>query len=148
MQPLYLRMHFNPGNPVVKLCAEGMAAEFAGEMQKAHLFFLQAWELAATDFEKFTAAHYVARNQADPEETLRWNLLALQFAIAIDSPEMKPHFSSLYLNAGKSYEDLGENLEALRQYRLAEAASVHLPNDPYGDMIRFGIKGGLQRAGK
>ena len=36
-----------------------------GQMDKAKLLFLQAWNESDTDFEKFTAAHFVARHQDD-----------------------------------------------------------------------------------
>src|ERR1044072_7674028 len=134
-------MPFDTGNKIVQLCAEGMSAEFTGDMQQAKLLFQQAWEIAATDFEKFTAAHYVARHRENAEETLRWNELALSHAIKIDSDEMKTHYPSLYLNIGKSQEDHGHTVEAIANYQLAEKSSVYLPEDAYGDMIRFGIRG-------
>jgi rifampin ADP-ribosylating transferase len=138
-------MHFDPENKIVKLCAEGMSAEIAGEMPKAKILFLQAWEAASDNLEKFIAAHYVARHQSDANETLRWNLEALNYALDIEGEIMKGHYPSLYLNIGKSYEDLSNAMEALNYYRLAESNSIHLSNDPYGDMIRLGIRGGLAR---
>lgn len=140
-------MHFDPENKIVKLCAEGMEAEMASEMPKAKTLFLQAWESASDNFEKFIAAHYVARHQQDANENLRWNLEALNYALAIEGETMKGHYPSLYLNIGKSYEDLGNTTDALIYYRLAEKNSIHLGNDPYGDMIRLGIRGGLARMG-
>jgi rifampin ADP-ribosylating transferase len=141
-------MQFDPENKIVKLCAEGMSAEMAGEMPKAKILFLQAWESASDHLEKFIAAHYVARHQQDANETLRWNLDALKFALAIEGETMKGHYPSLYLNIGKSYEDLGNTTEALNYYQLAESNSIHLGKDPYGDMIRLGIRGGLARMKK
>lgn len=141
-------MHFDPENKIVKLCAEGMSAEMAGEMPKAKILFLQAWEAAENNLEKFIAAHYVARHQEDADETLRWNLEAMNYALATEGETMKGHYPSLYLNIGKSYEDLGNIAEALKYYEFAQESSVHLANDPYGDMIRLGIRGGLARCKK
>ncbi|CAN5843700.1 hypothetical protein BH11BAC7_BH11BAC7_01480 [soil metagenome] len=141
-------MQFDPENKIVKLCADGMSAEIAGEMRKAKVLFLQAWEMASDNFENFIAAHYVARHQSDATETLRWNLEALNYALAIEGETMKGHYPSLHLNIGKSYEDLANATEALKYYRLAESSSIHLGNDPYGDMIRLGIRGGLARMEK
>jgi tetratricopeptide (TPR) repeat protein len=138
-------MQFDTENKVVQLCAEGMSAEFAGDLLQAKLLFLQAWEIATTDFEKFTASHYVARHRENGEETLRWNLLALSHANAIDDEGMKAHYPSLYLNVGKSYEDLGNHSEAIKNYQLADKNSCFLSTDAYGDMIRFGIKSALKR---
>lgn len=138
-------MYFDPENKIVKLCADGMAAEMAGEMSKAKSLFHEAWESASSDFEKFIAAHYVARHQPDANGSLNWNLKALHHALAIEGETMKGHYPSLYLNIGKSHEDLGNTTEALEYYHLAEKNSIHLGNDPYGDMIRLGIRGGLAR---
>ena len=53
-------MQFDPNNEVVKLCAEGMSAEFEGNLDQAHHIFQQAWDRATNDFEAFTSAHYLA----------------------------------------------------------------------------------------
>src|ERR1700704_1578114 len=99
-------MQFDPNNLVIKLCAEGMNSEARGQIEEAKQLFQQAWDNSSNDFEKFTSAHYVARNQNDPKDGLKWNLLALSFGTALQDDSMKSHFSSLYLNAGKSYETL------------------------------------------
>lgn len=138
-------MTFDTDNEVVKLCAEGMAAEASGEMAQAKSFFLRAWEHAESDFEKFIAAHYVARHQERAEETLHWNVLALTHAQQLGDESLKMYLPSLYLNIGKSYEDLNRKSDAIANYKLAEQNSIHLSTDAYGDMIRFGIKGALKR---
>jgi len=48
-------MQFDPENPIIKLCAHGMQLEGEGKPDEASATFLQAWEQAANDFEKFTA---------------------------------------------------------------------------------------------
>jgi len=53
-------MEFNPNNHIIKLCIEGMAMEEKGQPAEAARLFLQAWNEATNDFEKFTAAYYVA----------------------------------------------------------------------------------------
>ena len=50
-------MHFEPDNKIVKLCARGMDMEGEGKNEEASKVFLQAWEQASDDKEKFTAAH-------------------------------------------------------------------------------------------
>ena len=67
-------MHVDPANPVVQLCAAGMAIE--GDPLGARALFAEAWALQSDDYEACIAAHYVARHQATAEETLRWNALA------------------------------------------------------------------------
>jgi hypothetical protein len=56
-------MKFDPNNKIMQLCIEGMNFEGKGETESAYQLFLQAWNEAANDFEKFTSAHYVARHQ-------------------------------------------------------------------------------------
>lgn len=56
-------MQFDPNNHVVKPCANGMDKEGQGKLEEASSLFFQAWNEATNDFEKFTAAHYVARHQ-------------------------------------------------------------------------------------
>lgn len=45
-------MEFDTENEVVKLCAKGMELEGKGEKQQASELFLEAWNIAKTDFRK------------------------------------------------------------------------------------------------
>ena len=49
-------MEFNPNNTVVQLCMQGMSLEDNGQPEEAAGLFLQAWNQAKNDFEKFMAA--------------------------------------------------------------------------------------------
>jgi len=138
-------MQFDPNNKVVQLCVQGMGLEAEGKIELAKEMFQQAWDIAENDFEAFTAAHYLARNQEDPNENLKWNLTALDKALAIENDDMKAHYPSLYLNIARSYENLNLTSEARRYYRLAADNAEFLPPGQYGDMIRSGIGAGLQR---
>ncbi len=140
-------MQFDPENKVVELCAEGMQAEAEGNAEKAHALFQQAWDIAENDFEAFTAAHYLARNQKDPNDVLKWNLEALSRANAIKDEGMQGHYPSLYLNVGKSYENLNDLKQANDYYQLAADSSISLPAGKYSEMIRTGIANGLSRTG-
>jgi tetratricopeptide (TPR) repeat protein len=140
-------MQFDPENKVVQLCAQGMQVEAEGRIEEAHALFQQAWDIAQNDFEAFTAAHYLARNQKDPHGVLKWNLEALNRANAIRDDDMKGHYPSLYLNVGKSYETLGDVADANKNYQLAADYSIFLPAGKYGDMIRTGIGEALKRTG-
>ena len=108
------KMEFNPGNPVIKLCVQGMGMEDKGEPDAASRLFLQAWNESANDFEKFTAAYYVARSQKDIHDKLKWLETALQFASKINDDSVKAAFPSLYSNIAKCYEDLGDLANAKR----------------------------------
>lgn len=140
-------MEFNPDNKVVQLCAQGMEQEGNGQPAEAARLFDEAWSVAANDFEKFTAAHYVARHQKSDFNKLLWNLKALQHALNIEDDGIKATLPSLYLNIGKCYEDLGDLEHAKLEYKTALSFSGFLPNDGYGNMIKAGIAKGLERVG-
>jgi tetratricopeptide (TPR) repeat protein len=140
-------MQFDPTNKVVKRCAEGMQLEAEGKIDEAYKLFQQAWDIAENDFEAFTAAHYLARNQKDPNDVLKWNMEALNRANAIKDEDTKGHYPSLYLNVGKSHETLGDIKEANNYYQFAADYSTFLPPGKYSDMIRMGIAEGLKRTG-
>ena len=135
----------DPDNPIVRLCAAGMKAEFDGRNTDALALFSQAWEQSTDDFEAAIAAHYVARHQKDAEETLRWNQVALARAEAVGDERVLGFYPSLYLNLGKSHEDLGHRDEARNFYELASCKMSELPQGRYGDIVRDGVQRALQR---
>lgn len=112
-------MEFNPNNNVVQLCIQGMDKEEKGEPEAASKLFLQAWNEATNDFEKFTAAFYVARHQKSVSDKLKWLEEALQLALRVNSDSVKGALSSLYLNIAKCYEDLGDHGKAKMNNELA-----------------------------
>jgi rifampin ADP-ribosylating transferase len=112
-------VEFNPNNDVVKLCLQGMGMEEQGKPEEASKLFLQAWNEATYDFEKFISAHYVARYQKNVPDKLKWLETALQFALKINDDSVKSAFPSLYSNIAKCYEDLGEADKAEKNYELA-----------------------------
>src|SRR3954468_17906004 len=71
-------MNIDSDNPVVALCSAGMAIE--GDSHAALALFEQAWRVRRYDYGACTAEIFVAPHQATPEETLRWNALAVQHA--------------------------------------------------------------------
>ncbi|MES1218687.1 MAG: rRNA adenine methyltransferase [Bacteroidota bacterium] len=137
-------MEFDSNNPVIQLCVNGMEME-AQNPAEAKSLFLQAWNEAASDFEKFTAAHYVARHQPNVTEKLKWDEIALSFALKINDSSMQTNYPSLYLNIGKCYEELNDIENAEKNYQFALSYATHLPADGYGQMIRGGIDKALQR---
>lgn len=135
----------DPNNPVVKLCIAGMQAEGGGDYERARHLFVQAWEAVSDNYEACVAAHYLARHQPNPEETLRWNQESLRLAEAVGDDRVRDFFPSLLLNLGHSYEVLGNLEEARRYYDLAAVRVEKLPTDHYGNMVRDGISRGRQR---
>jgi rifampin ADP-ribosylating transferase len=112
-------MEFSPNNIVIKLCIQGIEMEDKGKPDEAYKLFLQAWNTATDDFEKFTTAHYVARHQKNVSDKLKWHETALQFALRINNDAVKGAFASLYSNIAKCYEDLGDIDNAKKSNELA-----------------------------
>lgn len=138
-------MPFDPNNNIIKLCAQGMSLEGEGKKEEALERFQQAWDEAANDFEKFTSAHYVARHQKSMTDKLKWDEIALNFALKINDENMKGTYPSLYLNIGKCYEDLNDFESARENYELALSFTTFLADDGYGKMIKGGIMNGIDR---
>jgi rifampin ADP-ribosylating transferase len=125
-------MEFNPNNNVIKLCLQGMNLEEKGKPEEASKLFLQAWNEATNDFEKFTAAHFVARHQATISDKLKWLETALQFALKINNVTAQSAFPSLYSNIAKCYEELNDPDNAKRNYELAISSGNKLSdNGPF-----------------
>ncbi len=112
-------MEFNPNNNVVKRCLQGMGMEENGKPEAASELFLQAWDEATNDFEKFIAAHYVARHQKNVSDKLKWLETSLDCALKINDDTVKSAFPALYLNIAKCYEDLSDPDQANKNYKLA-----------------------------
>jgi hypothetical protein len=116
-------------NPVIQLCMEGSRAEFEHRIKNARALYQQAWEARKDDYDACIAAHYVARFQETPEETLHWNQVALGHANAVQDESVKEFYSSLYVNLGHSYEALGDQVNAQKYYQLAAGLGLmHLPD--------------------
>jgi tetratricopeptide (TPR) repeat protein len=138
-------MQFDPDNNVIKLCAQGMDMETEGKLEEAGNLFLQAWNEATGNFEKFTAAHYVARHQKTIADKLKWDLVALDLALKINNETIKGSYPSLYLNVAKCYEDLNDFDNARENYQLALSFTNSLPDNGYAYMIKGGIMNGIDR---
>lgn len=135
----------DPNNPVAKLCAQGIEVEMKGRRDEARSLFLQAWELRQDDVDACVAAHYLARHQDTLAETLRWNELALTHALSASTDSIRSFYPSLYLNLGKSYEDLGDLSRARELYEQGEQRLDDVPGGGYGEIVRQGLRNALQR---
>src|SRR4051812_32087629 len=130
----------DPNNAVVKLCAQGMEEESKGNAEEAAALFEQAWIKSTNDFERCIAAHYVARHQPSPPLALRWNQEAMDCANRVDDGSVAEFLPSLYLNLGKSYEDLGNAERASELYQCAADRVDALPRGAYRDIVEDGIR--------
>ncbi len=134
-------MEFDPTNHIVKLCLQGMAMEAKGNHEEAGSLFLKAWNEATHDFERFLAAHFVARHQDNPGEKLLWLETALQMALSINDDATKSALPTLYINVAKYYEDIGEPDNATRNNEIANALKDQI--DDKGPFFH-GTKASLQ----
>jgi len=121
-------MEFNPSNPIIKLCIQGMGMEENGKPEDAARLFLQAYNEATNDFEKYIAAFYMARRQQNATDKLKWFDTALQYALKVNNDSVKGAISSLYANIAKCYEDLGDPGNA-KKNNDSVASSKHEPTD-------------------
>lgn len=138
-------MQFDSNNKIVKLCAKGMEMEGNGKPEDATILFSQAWKEATNDFERFIAAHYVARHQKSVVDKLKWDETALQLALKLNDTTVEATYPSLYLNIGKCYEDLNDFDNARKNYHLALSFTNQLPDNGYGHTIKVGILKGIER---
>ncbi len=121
-------MEFNPNNPIVKYCIQGMAMEEKGQPEAAAQIFLQAWHEATNDFEKYLAAHYVARHQKSVPDQLKWLETTLRFALNVNNDAVRGAFPGLYAKIASCYEAIGDPDNAKKYHELA-ASSRSTPSD-------------------
>lgn len=114
-------MEFDPRNNVIALCVQGMGMEDKGKPEEASRLFLQAWNEATNDFEKFTAAYYVARHQETVRDKLQWLETSLRFALKINDVTVKAAFPVLYSSIAKCYEEANDFDNAKANYELADS---------------------------
>ena len=131
------------GNPVVQLCAAGIAAEQAGDGERAAALYRRAWQSRKDALDAAMAAHYLARLQSDAATRLRWNQLALEQALAAGE-RAASLLPSLYLNLGHSHEESGDFVRAASAYKQAQAALMPLESG-LADSLRIPIERAQQR---
>lgn len=143
-------MEFNPSNPVVKRCLEGMDMAASGNTGAANRLFLQAWHSATDDHEKFLAAYYVARHQENVADRLRWYETALRYAQAINDNSVRSVFPSLHAHIAECHQALGNTAQAEKHRRLAaEFAGKTADEGPFYHGTRADLKvGDLLTAGR
>ena len=95
--------------------------EEQGKPDEASRLFLQAWNEATNDFEKYIAAYYVARYQKTVSDKLKWLETALQFALRANDDAVVSAFPNLYSNIAQCYENLGDVDNAKKNRDLADS---------------------------
>ena len=98
-----------------------MNMEDKGKLDEARRIFLQAWNEATNDFEKYLAAFFVARHQENVPDKLKWFETALEFALKVNNESAISAFPNLYSNIAKCYEALGDARNAKKNSELANS---------------------------
>ncbi len=106
----------------VKLCIQGTQAEFERRLDDARALFAQAWDAAQDDYDRSIAAHYVAHLEPDVAVAHRWNLMALEYALADE--RANEFLGSLYVSLGGTAERLGDSDGAERYFAVAAQHGV------------------------
>lgn len=121
-------MEFSPFNPIVKLCLQGMALEEKNDIESALKIFMQAWNEAQIDDEKFLCAHYIARCQGGVEAQLQWLETTLQLATTINNDVVNSALPNLHLNIAKCYEAMNDRDKAMFHTEHSKLLQAH-PTD-------------------
>lgn len=130
-------MEIDSTNPVVALCAAGMAIE--GDADAARRLFEQAWEARSDDYDASIAAHFVARLQPTDVDRLHWNALAVDHAERIEDDRARTLMASLYLNLADSLRATGDRDAARDTIGRARTCLRDLPEDGYRSFVEMGI---------
>jgi tetratricopeptide (TPR) repeat protein len=130
-------MNIDSSNPVVALCAAGMAIE--GNPLEALELFEQAWAARRDDYDACIAAHFLARHQPTADATLHWNLVAIRHAEAVSDGRALEFMASLYLNLGDARMNAGDYAMALDAAQRARASLLAVPAGGYRDFVEYGI---------
>ncbi|MEI6410549.1 MAG: NAD(+)--rifampin ADP-ribosyltransferase [Bacteroidota bacterium] len=109
-------MEFNPTSSPVQRCLQGMGMEEKGNPEEAGKLFMQAWNEATNDFEKFLAAYFVARHQKSVSDKLAWLQTSLQCALIVNNATVKAAISTLHLGIAECYKALNDPDNAKRHY--------------------------------
>lgn len=81
----------------------------------------------------------------DLSEKLKWQHLALDYALNPDNIDGKKYLATLYLHIGKSYLDMGLKLRASEYLQLAYSEALTIENTKYNNKIKQGILSAMQK---
>ncbi len=100
-------------------------------------------------------SHYMADAQDDPNEELRWDLLALEASAGLTDQNMKrfnatltraEFLPSLHLNVAADYLKLGDPVRATEHAMQANALAAAMPNTDLARLTRGAIARVLEEA--
>jgi len=103
------------------LLERGRTFNSAGEKEKAHALFIEAWDMGRdlrADFFAVDAAHMIAIVEAG-DLALEWNLKAIEYARCSEQPRARNWLASLYNNTAWTLHDKGDYEKALALFEDA-----------------------------
>jgi tetratricopeptide (TPR) repeat protein len=132
------------------LLERGRAFNSSKRPEHARPLFLAAWEraqAAGEDFYAIDAAHMLAIVEP-PEQSLAWNLQALELAERTPDQRAKQWLGSLYNNIGWTYHDAGRYDQALAQFEQALACREARGQEREARIARWCVARALRSLGR
>lgn len=105
-----------------------MEQESQGNNESALQHFLQGWELAKDDYEKFITAYFIARLQESPSERLKWLQIALTYILKVDHEGAKSALPGLYEQIAHCFLKTSNSKEYHAHLDLSMAAKNRPPD--------------------
>lgn len=126
-----------------------------GIPEEAIRLFLQGWNEATHDFEKYLSAYFIGRHQPNATDQLKWLHTAVEFAVKVDDPAVKSALPSIYLAISRCYETLHDPVRAREYSDLSKSPSyLMIDKGPFyhgtkaalqlGDMLKPGNNSNYQ----
>jgi tetratricopeptide (TPR) repeat protein len=140
-------------DPMLLRIGEAVQLNHAGERETARLRFEELWDEIGGEqgdpLQRCTLAHGMADAQDDVKQELLWDQRALAAAPLITEERIADAgvtlsvdglYPSLHLNLSECYRKLGNLDQAREHLRQAQDTIGALGDDPYGQLIRDGLK--------
>ena len=122
----------------------------AGDKATSRVRLQALWDrIAGNRVCEFVLAHQMADAQDDLNEELAWDLRALDSARRCTDADVQRYYPqssmaafwpSLHINLAEDYFKLGDLEQSRAHLALAQQTVTHLPDNPYGQLIRRGIE--------
>jgi len=122
----------------------------AGDKATSRVRLQALWDrIAGNNVYEFVLAHQMADAQDDLNEELAWDLRALDSARRCTDADVQRYYPqssmaafwpSLHINLAEDYFKLGDLEQSRAHLALAQQTVTHLPDNPYGQLIRRGIE--------
>ncbi|SIM71221.1 hypothetical protein [Micromonospora cremea] len=140
-------------DPTMTRIVDAVQLGRSGQQVRARDTLTALWDEIGADgdpFHRCTLAHYLADLQDTAEAELSWDERALAAVSELtDERARQYHHSlqvqgflpSLHLNLADVQRRLGNTTVAREHLAMAQRFAGQLPDDPYGEVIRAGIRG-------